>query len=377
MSLTNKTFLVTVINDFRNDARVQREVRSLLSQKAKVVLLGFNSKNSKEIFDWNGARIILLKKSDWAWRKGKFIEFVLRGIWEGLKFPSDFYHANDLDSLPIGAFLSSVSGGKLIYDSHEIYTETEGLRQKPREQKIWKWVEKKLISFVDETITVCDSIGKELEKMYKIQKVWVVRNVSEKFKIETNCVSPFHFEKTILYQGILRKGRGLEILVRLLEFLPQNYGVAVLGEGDEALKEELIRLAQKKGFEKRLKFYGKIPLNELLNYTSHADLGTVLAENICLNYYFILPNKLFQYLMAGIPVLVSDFPELRNIVDTYKVGIKTNPKKLLETAQKIVSLMQDEKKVKQLKANCLEASKELNWEVEEKVFLNVYERLMP
>ncbi|KAA3597166.1 MAG: glycosyltransferase [Calditrichaeota bacterium] len=375
MSLTNKTVLVTVINDFRNDARVQREVRSLLSQKAKVVLLGFNSKNSKEIFDWNGAKVILLKKSDWSWKKGKFIEFVLRGIWEGLKFPSEFYHANDLDSLPIGVFLSSVSGGKLIYDSHEIYTETEGLSQKPKEQKIWKWVEKKLIPFVDETITVCASIGKELEKMYKLPKVWIVRNVSEKFKIETKSESPFHFEKTILYQGILRKGRGLEILVRILEFLPENYGVAVLGEGDEVLKKELLDLAQEKGFEKRLKFYGKVPLDELLSYTSHADLGTVLAEDICLNYYYILPNKLFQYLMAGVPVLVSDFPELSNIVDTYKVGVKTNPKNLQETAEKIVLLMEDYETRKQLKANCLEASKELNWEVEEKTFLKVYERL--
>lgn len=376
MSLTNKTVLVTVINDFRNDARVQREVRSLLNQKAKVVLLGFNNKNSKEIYDWNGAKIILLKKSDWSWRKGKFIEFVLRGIWEGLKFPSEFYHANDLDSLPIGVFLSSVSGGKLVYDSHEIYTETEGLNQKPKEQKVWKWVEKKLIPFVDETITVCASIGKELEKMYNLQKVWIVRNVSEKFKIKTESESPFPFDKTILYQGILRKGRGLEILVKILEFLPQNYGVVVLGEGDEVLKKELLDLAKEKGFEERLKFYGKVPLEELLNYTSHADLGTVLAENICLNYYYILPNKLFQYLMAGVPVLVSDFPELRNIVDTYQVGVKTNPENLQETAEKIVFLMKNSEKRKQLKSNCLEAAKELNWEVEEKVFLKVYERLV-
>jgi glycosyltransferase involved in cell wall biosynthesis len=167
--------------------------------------------------------------------------------------------------------------------------------------------------------------------------------------------------RIILYQGVLSEGRGIELILNALKILP-NYAFVILGEG--AFKEKFIGLSKKLNLSNRVHFSGMIPQDKLLDYTAGADLGIALIENISKSYFYALPNKLFEYIMAGIPVIVSDLPQMKNIIETYDVGkivIDLQPKNIADT---IDGFLQDKSEVEKIKKNCNAAAKNLNWEKE-------------
>ena len=119
-----------------------------------------------------------------------------------------------------------------------------------------------------------------------------------------------------------------------------------------------------------------VPPPILLDYSSSADIGVALIQSADLSYYYSTPNKIFEYIMAGIPVIVSDFPEMRKIVSQFGVGLTVNPEDPRDIASKIKMLLEDEELYNRMARNARKAAREaLNWEKEEKKLLEFYEQI--
>ena len=288
--------------------------------------------------------------------------------------PADIYHAHDLNTLIIGWWCKRKFGGKLVYDSHELFTE-QGLLTKSN-RIVWAQIEKKLIKKCDKVITVCDSIAAELRNRYNIAQPTVIRNCPESNGCETG---PHEFIRAatgidantpvILYQGGFSKNRGLKSLILSTRYFDQGK-LVMMGWGN--VEEELKAFTRSKGLAKKVCFIPPVPQSELLSWSSSADLGVIPYRAVGLNNYYSCPNKLFEYINAGLPVTGSDFPELRKIINGWKIGRTFDPEDPQSIGKTINGILADKHLLKEMRANSVHASKTLNWQCESEILLGVY-----
>lgn len=258
-----------------------------------------------------------------------------------------------------------------MYDSHELFTEVPELIKRPFQQKFWLKIEQFIVPKLKYTYTVCDSIAVHYNTIYNTN-FKAIRNIP--FKIEKFEKETFTFnsknKKIILYQGALNKGRGLELMIEAMTFL-DNAIFLIIGSGD--IEQNLHKLVKELNLKEKVTFIDRISPIELQKLTPLADLGLSIEENLGLNYKYALPNKLFDYIQAKIPVLVSNLDEMSNLVLTYNVGeilLNRNPKDL---AIQITEIL---KKSKQFYSEQLEiASNELIWENESKKLIELFENV--
>ncbi|RME51437.1 MAG: glycosyltransferase, partial [Caldilineae bacterium] len=174
--------------------------------------------------------------------------------------------------------------------------------------------------------------------------------------------------KIVLYQGAVSAGRGLETMAAAVRQIPDVAGV-VLGSG--ALLENY-RAQVAAGEWPRMHLPGKVPLAELPAHTASADVGLALIQNTCRSYYFALPNKLFEYMQAGIPVVGSDLPEIARVIREYDVGEVTDPDDPVAVAAALRRLLDDPERYARARANTARAAEVLNWEGESVKLVNLY-----
>jgi glycosyltransferase involved in cell wall biosynthesis len=261
---------------------------------------------------------------------------------------------------------------KLIYDTHELETETNGL--KGLIKAVFKISERCFISSFSHVFVVSPSIEKWYRKTYGISNITTVLNCPasqqvykhDHFRQELGISSD---SKIFLYQGALFKGRGIEDLLEAFKKLNNpKYSVVFMGYGE---CDTLIKKAAEKF--PNIFFYQAVPPEIVLEYTSSADFGLSLIENVCLSYYYCLPNKIFEYLMAGLPCIVSNIPELKGYVDTYKVGVvsETNSSgHIIESVLKISNI-----DFVQMQNSVVTAQNAFNWENESRKMIYSYRQL--
>lgn len=280
---------------------------------------------------------------------------------------TDVLLANDLDALTANYLASKIKRIELVYDSHEYFTEVPELIGRPRVKRIWEWLEKKMLPNLTHCYTVCDSIAKVYNKKYGTS-FQVVRNIPIS-KITTEVAEKENQQKIILYQGAVNIGRGLEQAIKAMHFI-ENTQLVIAGDGD--IKEQLEELVRTEKLDNKVRFTGRLSIEELAKLTPTADLGLSIEEDLGLNYRFALPNKLFDYIRAGVPVLASNLPEMKAIVEKYKIGAISNSHDAKKLAESINDALNNSDKRKTWKANLVRASKELTWENEEKVLKGVF-----
>jgi glycosyltransferase involved in cell wall biosynthesis len=307
-----------------------------------------------------------------------YFEYNLRLFFYLLKSKFDVFVSNDLDTLPANFLASRMTRRPLVYDSHEYFTEVPELIGRPVIKAIWTWLEKLLVPKVDAAYTVCDSIAEVYRDFYKVD-FKVIRNLpvcSATEKITHPMTSSHRMSnssKIILYQGALNLGRGIEAAIRAMQYL-EGAELWLAGDGDRTnqLKEQVAELK----LETKVKFLGRLPLHQLHEVTCQADLGISLEEDLGLNYRFALPNKLFDYIQAGVPVLVSNLPEMRHIVEHYQIGAIAETHQRKELAELMKTALFDQGKRQVWIKNLPKAAKELCWENEEKFLRSVYEQFL-
>jgi glycosyltransferase involved in cell wall biosynthesis len=276
------------------------------------------------------------------------------------------YFAEDIYSLPFVYFFAKMKGGKVYYDARELFGYLAGLKDKKFIQKMLRGIEKRFIGKAD-VVMVTGEMDKEfLMKEYGINNIIVLRNLP----LRQHNITPIDYREKynidkkkiiLIYQGVILHGRGIKLLYAALKRIPEAV-LIIIGDGE--YKNYYERLAQSEGLNERVFFTGKIEQDQLFSYSAGGDIGTALIENLSLSYYYALPNKLFEYIQAGVPSLVSNFPQMKKVVEDYGIGRGVDPEKEDEIAEIILSMISDEKQYQEMKDKCRGAAEELNWEKE-------------
>lgn len=363
-----KKVSLSVINDLVTDNRIHKVAASLSGMGFEPLLIGRLLSESHPVErDYSTHRMKLL------FRKGPlfYFEYNLRLFFHLLHTDVDVFVANDLDTLPANYLASGIKRKPLVYDSHEYYTEVPELIGRPFVKAIWTWIEKLLVPRVDAAYTVCASIAEVYRDLYGVD-FKVVRNLPVYSQVDRLIGTPIEktdSSKIILYQGALNLGRGIEAAIRAMQFI-EGAVLWLVGDGD--LTSQLKQLVTELNLDQKVKFMGRLPLNQLVEITRQADLGISLEEDLGLNYRFALPNKLFDYIQAGVPVLVSNLPEMRRIVDQYQIGAIAETHQRRDLAEIMKSALFDQEKIKLWKQNLPMAAKALCWENEEEILRQIY-----
>ncbi len=361
-----KNITITVINDLLTDNRVLKTAEYLADKGYRVKIFG--RRLQKDYPPFSSKTNITVKRFKLPVNKGKlfylYYNFIL--FFALIFTRKDILLTVDLDTLLPNFLVSHFQNKKLVYDSHELFTEVPELIDRPKTKKIWLKLEAWFLPKLKYCYTVSPSIAKEYKNRYGTE-FKVIRNLPYYEKVK-NIPDNFKLDhisqkgKILLYQGALNKGRGIELMIKTMALL-DGFTLVIAGSGD--LGNELKKLAAELNvLDQNVFFLGRIPANELKYITVQAYLGLSLEEESGLNYKYALPNKLFDYIMAEVPQIVSPLPEMKKIVGKYKTGIlltKHNKETLKNTILSITAVQYNE-----MKKNCEIASKELNWENETK-----------
>lgn len=352
-----KKVILCISNDIHTDQRLHKVCTSLTGLNYQVELLGRKLPSSKYLDrEYTCKRLSILFNKGFLFYAFLNIQFFIYLLFKS----TDIIVANDLDTLPACHFVSKLREKKLVVDLHELFTEVPEVVNRPKVQRFWAKIEGYFLPKHNHVITVCKSIADYYEEKYNI-KVSVVRNIPMKKKLyqEGDKVDN---QVVLLYQGAVNLGRGIETMVDMMAYLPTHYILWIIGSGDLS-KDIETRIANLK-LEHRIKMFGRKEPADLKNITPQAHLGLSLEENLGLNYYFALPNKLFDYLHADVPMLVSPFPEMSAIVEGYNVGYIRKSTSAKGLALEIESITIDKATYKQKVEACKQTKSELIWEKE-------------
>jgi len=369
--MTNQKIIVSVTNDLTTDARVAKICDTLIELNFEVILVGRKLPNSQKL-----NRKYKTKRFNLLFNKGAlfYANYNLRLFFFLLFSKADVYWSNDLDTLLANYMASKWKKKKLIFDSHEYFTEVPELVNRPSVQRIWKRLEQRILPKLKNVLTVSQSIANLYQKEYGI-KVKLLRNVPElqktAFEVENLSFDSAQDDnkKVIIYQGAINVNRGIEFMVKAMHFL-DNHVLYLIGKGD--VSDKIAQLIRTEKLETKVKMLGEIPYEKLYGYTIQADLGLSLEEDKGLNYRFALPNKLFNYIHAGVPVLVSNLPEMENLVNQYQVGETIATHEPQQIAKKIEELLNNKTLLTSYQENCKKAAQELNWEKEKQVISTLF-----
>lgn len=359
----------SVINDLVSDQRVDRMIQTLTKAGYQVCLTGRKLPWSPplERRDYQTYRMNLWVKKGfafYAWFNIRLFFYLI-----SRRNPMIFV-ANDLDTLPASFLASSLRGVPLVYDSHEYFTEVPELIQRDFVRKFWLRLEKWILPRLRFAITVSDPIAEAYREKYGTD-FHVVYNYPLRKRNTRTFPLPQMANNTriLLYQGSVNVGRGLELLISAIESM-QEVLLVIAGDGD--IREELEIYVRNRKLSDKIHFTGRIPPDALNGLTSQAHAGVSLEEDLGLNYRYALPNKLFDYIQAKIPVLVSDLPEMRKLLVQYPVGLVAGSRDPESIRKQLELLLFDEKKRQEWKKNLTQASVQLCWENQENKILDLF-----
>jgi glycosyltransferase involved in cell wall biosynthesis len=359
-----------VSNDIVTDNRVNKIARSLEANGYKVTIVGRRLHNSSNLLN----RPYDTKRFRLLFNKGPlfYVNLNLRLFFHLIFSDYGFFLANDLDTLPACWLASRIRHRKLIFDSHELFSEVPELVARPIVRKIWKRLEIFLVPRINLGFTVSAPIAEFYKKNYHVH-FEVLKNAGYfRFDYEFEGFAKDTEVTTIIYQGSLNMGRGLDLAIRSMQYI-ENAKLWIIGTGD--VEHELKKLVSELSLGNKVVFTGRIAMEDLWKYTFKADIGISPEEDLGLNYRYGLPNKLFDYIQARIPVIVSDLPQMKAVVENYKIG-----KVLKERSPQILAGVLNEMIKKELpsgkyNANLGLAARELCWEREEEKLIDSFKHI--
>lgn len=366
------------LNELTNPSRVLKQTKSLqnssLIENVYITGLYKEGLDKTQYFDdGRELRRISLKTRNWS--KFFFVQFIkyIEFCWKVY-----FYYKNknikvinihSLGLLPFGVLLKFFYKAVLVYDAHELETETNG--SKGFRKKISKLLEKRLIKYVDMTLVVSESIADWYCKEYEIQRPCVILNAPNKRLLHSND----HFRTQLnirkdqiilLYQGALMNGRGINILIDAFKARNDDR-VVIVFMGYGGLEKEIKKASNSYS---NIFFFPAVPSNVVLEYTSSADFGASLIENTCLSYYYCMPNKLFEYAMAGLPILVSNMKDMSHLVENESIGAVINDFSIEGINNTIDGFLSQD--LDKMKNNAYQVACSNSWEIQESKMLEAY-----
>ncbi len=304
-----------------------------------------------------------------------YLFFNLRSFFFLLFTKTDALFANDLDTLWANYRISKLKKLPLIYDSHEVFCEVPELQKTPLKKKIWLSLEKRIVPKLKHCITVNQSIADFYKEKYNTP-FSVVRNIPEqakefRLKTKTELGIPVNKKILILQGAGINIDRGAEELVEAMQYVNGAH-LFIIGSGD--VFQNLKKLLTQLNLTDKITIKDKMLKAELLQYTFNADIGVSIDKDTNLNYHFSLPNKIFDYIQASLPVLASNLPEIKNIITHYNFGCIIDSHEPKHIAEKLNFMLNSDKYIS-WKENTRKATSENTWETEKKQLSDVLETL--
>ena len=408
---------VMVCPDLRVDRRILQEAQTLSAHGHEVILFAGWSKDLPKVEQQDHVRILRpAPPTPTAWEKifeqtngyvrrhsvlkhGRMLftlstriaQYFMRGcqsltplerelIHQICDLQPDYLHVHDLPQLRLGVEVKKLLGVPLIYDAHELFPALEHLGWAYR--KVWHRREQRYLPWVDRVITVNPLVAEEMQNRYRIAMPTVIQNAIDsppdfdptvrhtKLRDELG-LSPD--QKILLYQGCLLRSRGLEPLIDAMSSVQAPVHLVLLGYGD--LKELLrARIAQLPGAT-RVHLLDAVPHEELLGWTASADAGVIPYQAKDLNKKLVSPNKLYEFIQAGLPMLSNDLPMLRRMIGEQELGLLWSFSDASSYARGIDAFFADEERVRAYRHHVLFARQTINWRNEGKKLLALYEQL--
>ncbi|MDN3511637.1 MAG: glycosyltransferase [Candidatus Jettenia sp.] len=376
-----KINLHIVLNNFINDSRVLKETKSIakshLFDKVYIAALLDKGVTEHEIIDakreiWRVPLKTRKFPKDIFSQTIKYIEWMLKIFFRYKNENVKVVHCHDLSALPIGVLFKIIKRTKLIYDAHELETEIDeltGLRKKI--SVLW---ENFLIRYANQIIVVSDSIEEWYKKKYSLKNIKVIKNVpckirdsnsnmnilKEKFNIRAD-------DMLFIFQGSISVGNGIQAVLNTFSKVESKKHIVFMGYGP--------LVEQVKDYERRflnIHYQSAVKPEDILRYTRCADIGISFIENTCLSYFFSLPNKVFEYILSGLPIIVSNLPEVKKIVFEYNCGwvVEIKEDDLLRLIESITY-----EDIKGKKENVIKCKNNFGWDKEEVKLLKTYYNL--
>lgn len=365
------------------ETRILKETRSLLKLGLvdQILLVGIHEaglKGKEEIY--KGVQVNRLKlrfmNSPVKWiRYLSFVEFIIKSYIHVRKLNGEIINVHSLHVLPIGVLLKRKLKCRLIYDAHELETEVTGSKGILR--YLSKQLENFCMRYVDELIVVSESIAKWYQETYKYKNVTTIYNVP--LRPEANHINSVAAglrtsigvskdSLLFIYQGLLTRARGVDELLEAFCGMNEQYHIVFMGKGP--LKETILLSSQKYS---NIHYHPPVAPDKVLSYTSEANVGIHIIKNTCLNHYYCLPNKIFEYLMSGIPFIVSNFPEMAQVTSDTGGGWTCRPdmEGLRDTISRITS-----EDILSKKVNIQTNLPKYGWQIEELKYIAIYKRLL-
>lgn len=362
--MKRKKIITSAFSNLYTDQRIEKVCRTLYENGYDIELIGNNWGGEEKMErPYPFSRITLFSKS----LKTAYFEFNWK-LYHELKRNADLntiLHANDLDALLPNYLISKKLNIPLVFDSHEIFSEMPAIQGK-MSQKLWRYVEKRIIPKLKFMITASGSYAKWFQKKYGISSV-VVQNAPR--RITFNREDFENNPKILLYQGVINPFRGIDKAILAMHHL-DNVIFKIAGDGPK--RKEYEELVIKENLQDKVQFLGKLLPKDLRNVTLMADCAMSIEENGGESYFYSLPNKVLDCIQARVPLIVSDLPEMRNIKDQFDIGeiIKDHQPENIAEAVKIVLNKGRKSYLPELE----KAASLLCWENEEVKLLDVFEK---
>ena len=422
-NLQSKKIIFTITNDLTYDQRMLRICSTLATEGYQIQLVGRQLSSSipfdNSLFTAHRFRLLF--------NKGKlfYIEYNIRLFFWLLMQRFDCVCGIDLDTILPCYFVAILRGKQCVYDAHELYSETPEVIRRPLIHKVWLQVERFIVPRVKYRYTVSQSVADEFERRYGT-KFELIRNlpvVSEQSTANKNeqlidknllpadkillptdknllpadknlspadkvllpadkILSPAdknlsptdkNLPFTVLYQGNLNEGRGLETAVEAMQYI-ENAQLWIVGDGD--LMSLLRGMVSDRKLENKVKFWGYVEPKNLPAITRQASVGLNIAEGKSLSYQLSLSNKTTDYIQSGLPQIFINFIEFQRINDEYNVGVMIDKLEVQTLVTALKSLLDNPEAYNTLKENCLRAAKVLNWENEKVKLITFYKQLL-
>jgi len=365
-----RRILFTVTNDLQFDQRMRRICGTLSNAGYDVTLIGRRPISPSSPLTQTPYTQIQL--AGLIFTKGKlfYLEFNLRLLLFLLFKPCDAICSIDLDTAIPGIIAAKLRKKIHIFDAHELFTHVPEVARRPRIQAIWEKVQAFTFKHCNTAFTVGPAIAQYFTEKYH-KPVQVVRNMPRASVVahtDTAHFAAIENKKFILYQGALNEGRGLELLIQAMVNIPCELVLA--GEGD--VSEPLRKLTQSLNLENKVHFLGMIPPHQLPALTKLAYIGFNVSENVGLSYYLSLNNKFFDYTQSHLPSLINPYPEYKQLLLEFQVGLLTEPtvESIIEQASE---LLNNPSLYQELKSQCIAASEKWTWEQETPKLLSIFE----
>jgi glycosyltransferase involved in cell wall biosynthesis len=344
---------------------MQRICTSLSNDGKKILLVGRFKKESPSLkaLGYDQHRIKCFFNKGFLF----YAEYNLRLFSFLIRHSSKAVCAVDLDTLLASYLASRISKKLLVFDAHELFVETPELESRNFVKSIWKWIANKILPGVKYNMTVSASVAKYYENAYN-QQYKIIRNVP----VSRGNGNQLRQQDLILYQGVMNKGRGLEILIKVIS-QRTDCKLWIVGEGD--LSKDLRALTATLNCG-NVVFKGYVEPNKLYKYTQLARVGVNLLEDKSKNYYYSLANKFFDYVHAESPMICMKFPEYEILNQDYEVAYLISTLDESEINKALDKLLFDHSYYSKLQANCKKAKMDWNWENEQKKLLEFYANIL-